>query len=171
MYFRWGRWSVSLLNLKKKNMYFTWGRWSVSTKSKKVCTSHEGAAQQWCTLPFVSSHRLIKILIPNDWLSQYFGLIKIQLWWPCVPLPYPPFPPINVRRGGGYIGITHSTSCTIQPFLTRLGMVVYHHEVECHEQKLVHYLHCEGHSEGLWKAKYSYFLWYLLNSWSICNQA
>ena len=30
-------------------------------------------------------------------------------------------------------------------------MVVYYHEAECHEQKLVHYLYCEGHSEGLYK--------------------
>ena len=39
-------------------------------------------------------------------------------------------------------------SCTTQPFLSKLGMVVYYHEAECHAQKLVHYLQCLGHSKG-----------------------
>ena len=29
-------------------------------------------------------------------------------------------------------------------------MVVYYHKAMCHEQKLVHYLQCQGHSEGLY---------------------
>ena len=41
-------------------------------------------------------------------------------------------------------------SCTAQPFSTKLGMVVYYHEVECHAEKLVYYLQCQGHSEGLY---------------------
>ena len=28
-------------------------------------------------------------------------------------------------------------------------MLVYYHEAMCHAEKLVHYLHCQGHSEGL----------------------
>ena len=28
-------------------------------------------------------------------------------------------------------------------------MVVYYHEAMCHVEKLVHYLQCQGHSEGL----------------------
>ena len=28
-------------------------------------------------------------------------------------------------------------------------MVVYYREVMCHAEKLVHYLQCQGHSEGL----------------------
>ena len=34
-------------------------------------------------------------------------------------------------------------------FFTKLGMVVYYHEMECHAEKLVHYLQRQGHSEGL----------------------
>ena len=33
-------------------------------------------------------------------------------------------------------------------FFTKLGMVVYYHEVMCHAEKLVHYL--QSHSEGLY---------------------
>ena len=29
-------------------------------------------------------------------------------------------------------------------------MVVYYHEAMCHTEKLVHYLKCQGHSEGLY---------------------
>ena len=45
-----------------------------------------------------------------------------------------------------------SISWTAQPFffLTNFGMVVYYHEVICHVEKLVHYLQCQGHSEGLY---------------------
>ena len=39
---------------------------------------------------------------------------------------------------------------TIFFFLTNFGMVVYYHEVICHVEKLVHYLQCQGHSEGLY---------------------
>ena len=35
-------------------------------------------------------------------------------------------------------------------FFTKLGMVVYYHEAMCHAEELVHYLHCQGHSEGLY---------------------
>ena len=28
-------------------------------------------------------------------------------------------------------------------------MVVYYYEAECHAQKWVHYLQCQGHNEGL----------------------
>ena len=28
-------------------------------------------------------------------------------------------------------------------------MMVYYHEVMCHAENLVHYLGCQGHSEGL----------------------
>ena len=34
-------------------------------------------------------------------------------------------------------------------FFTKLGMVVCYHEVMCHAEKLVYYLQCQGHSEGL----------------------
>ena len=35
-------------------------------------------------------------------------------------------------------------------FGTKLVMVVYYHEAMCHAEKLVHYLQCQGHSEGLY---------------------
>ena len=35
-------------------------------------------------------------------------------------------------------------------FFTKLGMVVYYHEAMCPVEKLVHYLHCQGHSKGLY---------------------
>ena len=38
-----------------------------------------------------------------------------------------------------------------------LGMVVYYQEVMCHEEKLVHYLQCQGHSEGLHNENIDYF--------------
>ena len=34
-------------------------------------------------------------------------------------------------------------------FLTKLGVMVYYHEVMCHAEKLGHYLQCQGHSEDL----------------------
>ena len=35
-------------------------------------------------------------------------------------------------------------------FYTKLGMVMYYHEVMCLAEKLVHYLQCQGHSEGFY---------------------
>ena len=35
-------------------------------------------------------------------------------------------------------------------FFTELGMVVYYNEAMCHADKLVYYLKCQGHSEGLY---------------------
>ena len=32
---------------------------------------------------------------------------------------------------------------------TKLHTVVYYHEAECHAEKLVHFLQCQGHSKGL----------------------
>ena len=42
-------------------------------------------------------------------------------------------------------------------FKPKLGMVVYYYEVECHVQKLVHYLQCQGHSKGLYKQNMTFF--------------
>ena len=38
----------------------------------------------------------------------------------------------------------------LNQYFTKFGMVVYYHEVDCHAEKLVHYLQCQGHSEGLY---------------------
>ena len=35
-------------------------------------------------------------------------------------------------------------------FYTKLGIVVYYHESMCHVEKLVHYLQCQGYSEGVY---------------------
>ena len=42
-------------------------------------------------------------------------------------------------------------------FLTKLGIVVYHHEAMCHAEKFVHYLQCQGHSEGLFNQNVTIF--------------
>ena len=39
----------------------------------------------------------------------------------------------------------------------------------CHVEKSVHYLQCQGHSEGLYNRNMTILL-YLLNCWSVCNQ-
>ena len=44
----------------------------------------------------------------------------------------------------------HDISWTTELFLTKLGMEVYYHETMCHAEKLVHYLQCQDHSEGLY---------------------
>ena len=44
---------------------------------------------------------------------------------------------------GRYL-LNHST------IFNKLVMVVYYQEVECQAEKLVHYLQCQGHSEGLY---------------------
>ena len=38
----------------------------------------------------------------------------------------------------------------MQPFVTKLGIVVHHHELECHAKKLGFYLQDQGHSVGLY---------------------
>ena len=55
-------------------------------------------------------------------------------------------------------------------FVTKLGMVVYNHEVMCLAEKLVHCLQCRGHSKGLYMIKIWLFLLYLLNCWFVCKQ-
>ena len=40
--------------------------------------------------------------------------------------------------------LNHST------LFNKLGMMVYYHEVVCHAEKLLYYLQCQGHSEGLY---------------------
>ena len=65
---------------------------------------------------------------------------------------------------GVYIGITLSVhllfclrvrlcplsiSLPAQPFFTKLGMVMYCHELMCHVEKVVHYLQGQGNSKSL----------------------
>ena len=42
-------------------------------------------------------------------------------------------------------------------FWTKLGMLVYYHEEMCYAEKLVHYLQCQGHSEGLYDQNMTIF--------------
>ena len=42
-------------------------------------------------------------------------------------------------------------------FLTKLGMVVYYHLAMGHAEKLLHYLQCQGHSEGLYDQNVTIF--------------
>ena len=48
-------------------------------------------------------------------------------------------------------------SCRAKPFLFKLGMVVYDHEVQCRAEKLVHHLQCQGHSEGLYDKNMTFY--------------
>ena len=54
-------------------------------------------------------------------------------------------------------------------FVIRLGMFMQDHKPECHAEKVVHSLQCQGHSKGLYNQIWS-FLLYLLSCWSVCNQ-
>ena len=88
-------------------------------------------------------------------------------------------PPPVTKLGGGILEsgcpfvrmsgfCQDDTSWTAQPFVTKLSMVVYYHELESHVEKLV-YLQGKSHSEGLYN-KIWQFLLYLRNFCSICNQ-
>ena len=48
--------------------------------------------------------------------------------------------------------LNHSTI-----FFTKLGMAVYYHEEMYHAEKFVHYLQCQGHSEGLFNQNVTIF--------------
>ena len=41
-------------------------------------------------------------------------------------------------------------SSTAEYFVTKLDMVMHHHELECHAKKFACYIQCEGDSEGLY---------------------
>ena len=56
-----------------------------------------------------------------------------------------------------------------EPFISKLGVVVYYHEPECHVEKLVCCLQGQGHSKGIYHKK-RLLLLYFLNFRSICNQ-
>ena len=84
-------------------------------------------------------------------------------------------------RGVYWNHFVHQSSCpcvqfclddiswTAQPFLTKFIML-YYHEAKCHAEKLVHYLHGQGHSEGLNTSKILLCPLYLLNCRSVCYQ-
>ena len=52
-------------------------------------------------------------------------------------------------------------SSTVQPFLIKLGIVVYYYEAECHGGEMVPYLQCQGHVKGLYKHNMIYFFNYI----------
>ena len=43
-----------------------------------------------------------------------------------------------------------SIICATEHFVTKPGMIMQHHEPECHAEKLVHCVQCQGHNEGLY---------------------
>ena len=45
----------------------------------------------------------------------------------------------------------------LNSLFTKLGMVVYYHEAICHAAKLVRYLQCKGHNEGLYNQNMTIF--------------
>ena len=62
-----------------------------------------------------------------------------------------------------------SISWTARPFLTKLGMMVYYHEMVCHAEKLDHCLNVKV-TVRAYIIKNGLSLLYLLNCWSVCNQ-
>ena len=60
----------------------------------------------------------------------------------------------GVFRGEGCnardIFVPTRLSVSLQPFVTKLGIVVHHHEPECHAKKMGFYLQGQGHSVGLY---------------------
>ena len=46
--------------------------------------------------------------------------------------------------------VTHICSHSAESFVTKLGIVVHHHEPECHVKKMGFYLQGQGHSVGLY---------------------
>ena len=105
-------------------------------------------------------------LYPSPLLEHVFGITGVSLLWIPLYLYTPPPSHINTEGEGlseslcMFIHLSvcpcvrvcqDDISCTAQPFLTELGMVVYYqyHEVECHAQNLVHCLQCQVHREGL----------------------
>ena len=40
--------------------------------------------------------------------------------------------------------------CTTEHFVTKLGMIMGHHEPECHAEELVYCLQCQDQSTGLY---------------------
>ena len=40
---------------------------------------------------------------------------------------------------------------TTEPFIAKLGMVMYHHEPECHAERLLYCFQGQGHSEDSYK--------------------
>ena len=39
---------------------------------------------------------------------------------------------------------------TMEHFVTKPGMAIQHHKLECHVEKMVHCVQCPGHSKGLY---------------------
>ena len=43
---------------------------------------------------------------------------------------------------------SQNASVYLKHFVTKLGIVVHHHELECHTKRLVCYFRGQGHSKG-----------------------
>ena len=58
---------------------------------------------------------------------------------------------------------------TTECFVTKPGIVMQHHNLKCHAEKLVHCVPCQCHSKGFYNWNISISVVFL-NSWSVCNQ-
>ena len=94
--------------------------------------------------------------LPPDELCHHPLRDQLSSGSPYLPLPplfffYPPplRPSVRLSICPRVRVCPDDISCTAQPFLIKLGMVVYYHEAECRAEKLVRYLQCQGYSEGL----------------------
>ena len=47
---------------------------------------------------------------------------------------------------------------TTEHFVTKPGMVMQHQKPEWHAEKLVHFVQCQGHSEGLYNQNMTIFI-------------
>ena len=124
----------------------------------------------------VENHTLLSQQVVYLLIGEVVCLVVFSSPFLNTPTTPPPF--ICTGMGGGYIHSNHFVRlsarssvrvsdrvCSISPepinqvcfgcvcvlvfFLIRLGTVVYYHEAMCHAEKMVHYLECQGHSEGL----------------------
>ena len=58
----------------------------------------------------------------------------------------------------------------MQPFVTKLGIVVHHHGPECHAEKMGCYHQGQGHSVGLYNQNMIMIIKYLLYLLLVLNQ-
>ena len=92
------------------------------------------------------------IVLWKDWIAVLWSRSRSQKKFRI---------PVNVRL--------HYISSAAEPSVTKLGMVMEHHEPKCPARRLVCCLQVQGHSESSFDQIWL-FLPYLPNCWSFCNQ-
>ena len=124
----------------------------------------EGLYNQYMTIFTISSKLLVRL---QSNLVSYYSIISHSVLWKCELITV-----VKVKVTAkvqnvweclcGWIFFSMRPIMSTQYLLNRsdllfflffsfnkLGMVVCYHEAECHAEKLVHHLQCQGHSEGL----------------------